>query len=377
MSLINYVTRIHFADDVLEEALQAELEAHRIDRPMVVTDAGLIECGLLDRLLSALPRSLAASVFEDTPATPTVEACTRAAAAYADNGCDGLIGFGGAAPIGLAKAVGLCLTHRKLFCPDTLSQCAFERVRGTLPPVIAVPTTSGSGAEVDRTIRIRLEDGQCISVSSSLFVPKVAICDPALTLRLPPHVTASAGMDALTHCIETYIAMAYNPPADGISLDGLRRAAANIVRAVEDGSDLEARREMMAAALNGALAMQKGLGAVHAMSHALGALPGCTIPHGVFNAVVTPHVLTFNAPAVDGRYEEIKHVMRLAPQVDLADAFARLAERLGLPTRLRELGIPDTVLEDTAQLAERDQNNRTNPRNAQAADYLRLLKAAF
>jgi 4-hydroxybutyrate dehydrogenase len=184
-------------------------------------------------------------------------------------------------------------------------------------------------------------------------------------------------MDALTHCIETYVSTAYNPPADGIALDGLCRVTANIERAVADGSDLDARREMMAAALNGALALQKGLGGVHAISNALGALSGYDLHHGTLNAVLLPHVLEFNAPAVGDRYAAMKASARMAADADLADGLYRLGGRLGLPSRLGEMGVDAGGIARAASLAERDHANRTNPRRAHAGDYLRIMQAAL
>ena len=243
--------------------------------------------------------------------------------------------------------------------------------------MIAIPTTAGTGSEVGRGAVITFNDGRKLGLLSPYLIPNVAICDPTLTLDLPPHLTAGTGMDALTHCIETYIATAYNPPADGIALDGMRRAAANIERAVGRGSDLRARREMMAAAMNGALAFQKGLGGVHAMSHGLGAQADYALHHGTLNAILLPHMLEFNAPAVSHRYNDLKEAMGMALTVDLPDAIAALASRLGLPGRLATLGVDDRAIDQAAPLAEKDHTNGTNPRRATASDYHQLMIAAL
>jgi alcohol dehydrogenase class IV len=190
-------------------------------------------------------------------------------------------------------------------------------------------------------------------------------------------LTAATGMDALTHCIETYIATAYNPPADGIALDGLRRAAVYIRRAVEKGSDLVARREMMAAAMNGALAFQKGLGGVHAMSHALGGLKGYHLHHGTLNAMLLPHVLDFNGPAVHHRYADLKQAMGLGPDDELSGAIKTLTEQLGLPDGLAAMGVDRNAIELAAPLAEKDHTHGTNPRRASVQDYRQLMQAAL
>lgn len=377
MSLINYLTKIHFADDVLEEALRAETGALGVHRPLIVTDRGLVASGLLERLLDALHGRIEPVIFSDTPSNPTEAACRKAAEAYIGHECDCLIGFGGGSSIDLAKATGILVSHDGPLSSYAVVEGGLARIRDILPPIIAIPTTAGTGSEVGRSALIILDDGRKLGLLSPYLIPKVAICDPTLTLTLPPHLTAGTGMDAVTHCIETYIATAYNPPADGIALDGLRRAASNIERAVQKGSDLNARREMMAAAMNGALAFQKGLGGVHAMSHALGGLGGYNLHHGTLNAVLLPHMLEFNAPAVSHRYPALKEAIFLRKDDDLPAALGRLSRRIGLPTTLHEMGIDRQAIERAAPQAEKDHTNGTNPRRVTAADYFHLMSEAF
>lgn len=377
MSLITYLNRVHFADDILEEALAVEARSLAIRRPLIVTDRGLAASGHLDRLLDAFDTETAPAIFAETPANPTEAACGAAAAVYRNHDCDSLIGFGGGSSIDLAKAVALAVSHDGPLISYAAVEGGVSRIQNVLPPVIAIPTTAGTGSEVGRGALIVFDDGRKLGLISPYLIPKVAICDPTLTLTLPPELTAATGMDAITHCVETYIATAYNPPADGIALDGLRRAAANIERAVEEGRDLNSRREMMAAALNGALAFQKGLGGVHAMSHALGGLKQPNLHHGTLNAVLLPHVLAFNAPAAGHRYPALREAIGIPAGRDLAAAFSRMSNGLGLPSRLGEMGLDRGALELAAPLAERDHTNGTNPRRATSRDYLAMLTDAL
>ena len=222
---------------------------------------------------------------------------------------------------------------------------------------------------------ITAADGAHVSIESPHLLPRVALCDPSLIYDLPPERMASAAMDIITHCIETFSATAYNPPADGIARDGLRRAFANVDRAVS--GDPHARRELLAAALDGALAAQKGLGAVHAMSHALGSVAGGTLDHGAVNAILLPHVLAYNAPAISDRIAEMRRDAGLRPGADLARAMARLRARIGLPSSLRTLGLDVADLDRAAAAASSDYFNRTNPRLADTDDYRAMLVAAF
>jgi alcohol dehydrogenase class IV len=377
MAIINYLNRVHFADNVLDEAISTEIATLGITSPMIVTDAGVAAAGLLDRLTAALDKGLSPVIFTGTPANPTERACLDTVELYKANGCDGLIGFGGGSAIDLAKAVALAVSHDGPLSSYTAVEGGMTRIRNVLPPLIAVPTTAGTGSEVSRATIIVFEDGRKLGLLSPFLIPKAAICDPTLTLTLPPILTAGTGMDAISHCIETYIATAYNPPADGIGIDGLTRGFANLERAVEHGSDLGARREMMAAAMNGALSFQKGLGGVHAMSHALGGLRDKHLHHGILNAVLLPHVLAFNAPVASRRYPALRQAMGLPASADIGEALLRLSERIGLPTTLGAMGVDRRDVEWAAPLAEKDHTNRTNPRTATADDYRALMLAAL
>jgi alcohol dehydrogenase class IV len=375
MATINYLTTIQF-DFGAVKLLPGELERLGIRRPLLVTDKGVRAAGLLGRVIETLGASPAV-VYDETPPNPTEDAVLAATEVFREGDCDGVVALGGGSAIDLGKAVALLATH-----PAPLQQYAAveggaARITAKVAPLVAIPTTAGTGSEVGRGSVIVMGSGRKLGLLSPHLLPKVAICDPELTLGLPPMLTAATGMDALAHCIETFIASAVNPPADAIALDGLRRGIGHIERATRDGSDREARSNMMIAAFEGALAFQKGLGAVHALSHPLGAVPGISLHHGTLNAVLLPAVLRFNRPAIGAKYDQLAEAMGLAPGADPAEAIAALNVRLGLPAGLQAMGVSRDVLPGIAQAAMKDHCHATNPRAATAEDYLRMLEESF
>ncbi|MFZ5557176.1 MAG: iron-containing alcohol dehydrogenase [Pseudomonadota bacterium] len=375
MATISYLTTVQFDFGAIRQT-RAECERLRIRRPLLVTDPGVVAAGLLERLRESLDPSMAMEVFDATPANPTEDAVLDALARYRESEADGVIALGGGSSIDLAKAVALLATHPQPLTQYAAVEGGAARIGSIVAPLIAIPTTAGTGSEVGRGAVIVLADGRKLGLISPHLLPKVAICDPELTLGLPPYLTAATGMDAVAHCIETFLAPAVNPPAEAIALDGLARAAAHIERATRDGADRDARWQMMMAATEGALAFQKGLGAVHALSHPLGALPQ-KLHHGTLNAVLLPAVLRFNAPAVGEKIERIGRAMALAPNTDVAQAIADLNAALGLPPGLAAMGVTRGELPAIAEAATRDHCHATNPRPASAADYLALLEASF
>lgn len=376
MALIQYLTRLHFGPGVLEEALAQELSSGGARRVLVVTDAGVVAAGLVDRLLAALPAGVVAAIFDATPENPTEAAVRAAAGAYRSAGAEAFIALGGGSPMDLAKGAALAASHAGPLIDYAAIHGGAVKIKA-LPPLFCVPTTAGTGSEVGRGAIITLKGGRKLGFLSPHFIPRASIADPTLTLSLPPRLTAATGMDAVTHCVETYLSIALNPVADAIAIDGLRRAALFLPRAVADGSDLEARGEMMAAAAMGALAFQKGLGAVHAMSHALGGLEGYRLHHGMLNAALLPPVLRFNAPTVGAKYPALLAAMGLAPTEDLAAAMEALTARLGLPTRLSEMGVDAAAIARAAPLAKADHTDATTPRLATVEDYAAMMTAAL
>jgi len=373
MAVIAYMTEVMFGAGSVRE-LPAALTRLAMRRPLLVTDAGLVRAGLVaqcTRGLDDLP------VFDATPANPTEQAVGAALEQYKASRCDGLIALGGGSVIDLAKAVALLATHARPLAQYAVVNGGAERITANTAPLIAIPTTSGSGSEVGRATLIVLADGRKRALVSPHLLPKLAICDPGLTRSLPPSIAAGCGMDAIAHCVEALLSPRFNPPAEAIALDGLVRGVSAIERAVHDPADDDARAALMMASLEGGLAFQKGLGAVHAMSHALGALKAPLLHHGTLNGILLPAVLRFNAEACAPHYARIRTALGVPSDTALDDTFRRLLARIGLPERLRDLGLDRAVLPQMAEDATHDFSHLTNPRSATAHDYLGMLTESY
>ncbi len=378
VNLINYVTQVQFGFGAIT-LLASECERLGVRRPLVVTDLGVRKAGLLDRVLAQW-RGAPLPVFDATPSNPNEAAVRAAVALFQAEECDGVVALGGGSSMDLAKGVAVCARHAGPLAGFALIEGGLARITSATAPVIAIPTTAGTGSEVGRGAVLILDDGRKVGVISPHVVPRLALCDPDLTLALPPLLTAATGMDAIAHCIETFLAPAFNPPADGIALDGLRRGWAHIERATTTPGDRDARLQMMAASMEGALAFQKGLGCVHSLSHALGGIDP-RLHHGTLNAVFLPGVIEFNreAPSVvaEDKMARLAQAMALPGPDAVGPAITVMNDRLGLPRGLGAMGVERALFPRVVQAALRDHCHKTNPREASVADYEQLLESAL
>ena len=382
MARIQYITQIDIDFGVVQLLAQ---ECHRVGirHPLIVTDAGVRAAGVLARATAALG-DYPHVVFDATPSNPT-EAAVRAAVQLCQSqGCDGLIAVGGGSSIDLAKGLAIAATHEGPLKRYATIEGGSGLITERVLPLIAVPTTAGTGSEVARGAIVIVDDGRKLGFHSWHLVPKAALLDPELTLGLPPLLTAATGMDAIAHCMETFMASAINPPADGIALDGLARGWAHVERATQNGADRNARWQMMSASMQGAMAFQKGLGCVHSLSHSLGGV-NPRLHHGTLNAMFLPAVVLFNAGAEsiqqDQRLTRLAQAMGIgrcdSQGTELAEALRAMNVRLGLPSGLAAMGVERSQFERVIDGAMADHCHKTNPRLATREHYVQMLEASM
>lgn len=375
MATINYLTRIEF-DYGSVKLLPNLIKELDILNPLIVTDSYLSNSDIFKDLILSLKQTQP-TIFADTPQNPTEEAVECAVKIYNENACDGIIAVGGGSSIDLAKGVALLATHDGPLDQYALILGGLNKISSRVAPLIAVPTTAGTGSEVGRGALITLRDGRKLGFISPFLIPKIALCDPLLTLTLPPRLTAATGMDALTHCIETFLSPRVNPPADAIALDGAQRAAKWIEVAYKDGKNHEARWNMMMASLQGGLTFQKGLGAVHSMSHPLGGLKNITLHHGTLNALILPAILRFNRDFCQDKLLILEQAIGLQKNIKLEDFIAQLNQNLDLPNSLSSIGVTREVLPQMIDGAINDHSTATNPRSLSKQDFTDLFEQVF
>jgi alcohol dehydrogenase class IV len=374
----NYPTAIRFGAGRINELPEA-CRALGIARPLLVTDRGLagqpITAGAVRLLQDA---GLGIAVFSDVQPNPRADNLAAGLEAFHAGHHDGVVAFGGGSGLDLGKLIAFMSGQaRPVWDFEDIGDWWTRADPSGIAPIVAVPTTAGTGSEVGRA---GVLTDPATHTKKVIFHPRmmpgIVICDPALTVGLPPFVTAGTGMDALAHCLEAYCAPGYHPLAEGIAVEGMRLVFGNLRRVMADGRDLEARGHMMSAAAMGATAFQKGLGAIHALSHPVGALHDTH--HGMTNAVFMPYVLAFNRPAIESRIERLAAWLGIAGGfAGFLDAILELRAAVGVPDTLTGLGVDDRHFDRIAAMAIVDPTAGGNPVPLSEAAARQLLDAAL
>ena len=374
---LNYFNRPYFENGAIRK-LSEVLIAQQINNPLICTDSGLSSVGMTDKIKDLISSDFSSSFFEETPANPTEEAVMNALKVYKDNNCDGVVGFGGGSSMDLAKAVALMANHDGDLMDYSVNEGGYGKITETIP-MVAIPTTAGTGSEVSVGSLIVMNDGRKLIFASPHLMPNAAICDPELTISLPPVLTAGAGMDALTHCIEAILSPINDPPAEAVGIDGIEKIIKeeSLIRAYKDGQDKDARWSMMMASTEGAMAFSKGLGAVHSMSHAAGANQVLRLHHGTLNAVILPSVLRFNQNYVGNKYSRILRAMGKNQSIDLANEIEKLNEKIGMPNSLGEMGVTEDMIPELIAHAMTDPSNITTPKVPTLDEWEQLFLTAI
>ena len=374
---LNYFNRPYFENGAIKKISEV-LKINGIKNPLICTDPGLSSIGMTDKVRNLISEDFSSSFYEETPANPTEKAVNEALELYKTNDCDGVVGFGGGSSMDLAKAVALMANHEGSLLDYSVNEGGYGKIKETMP-MVAIPTTSGTGSEVSVGSLIIMNDGRKLIFASPYLMPNAAICDPELTIGLPPVLTAGAGMDALTHCIEAILSPINDPPAEAVGIDGIEKIIKeeSLIRACKDGKDKEARWCMMMASTEGAMAFSKGLGAVHSMSHAIGANQELGLHHGTLNAVILPTVLRFNQDHVGNKYSRIARAMGMNESINLATEIEKLNEKIGMPSNLAEMGVTEDMIPDLIAHAMTDPSNITTPRVPTLEEWEKLFLEAI
>ncbi len=375
----SYPTEVRFGAGRVSELADA-CKSAGIKRPLVVTDPGVAVLPICTQVVDVLKGAgIAAGVFSDVKPNPTASNVEAGVAAYLEGGHDGVVAMGGGSGLDAGKAVAFMQGQtRPMWDFEDVGDWWTRADPAGIAPVIAIPTTAGTGSEVGRASVITNEETHTKKV---IFHPKMlpvtVICDPELTTGLPPHITAGTGMDAFAHCLEAYCAPSYHPMSEGIAVEGMRLVKEYLPRAFADGNDLEARGHMLSAAAMGAVAFQKGLGAIHSLSHPVGAL--YDTHHGLTNAVFMPYVLAFNREAIEAKIERLSAWLGLdlPTFAGFMDYVLRLREELGIAHTIRDIGVDDAKFDLMSGMAIVDPTAGGNPIALEEAAAHTLYVQAF
>ncbi len=378
----NYPTRILFGPGLIRELPEACSKLN-IKRPLLVTDVGLQAHPITQTALEINKAAgLETTVFADIKPNPTGTNVDNGVKAYLSGRHDGVIAFGGGSGLDAAKAIALMVGQKRPLWDFVDEGDNFLRVdEAGMAPVVAVPTTAGTGSEAGRASVILNEaTHEKKIIFHPRMLPALVISDPELTVALPPHITAATGIDTFVHCFEAWCAPGWHPLADGIAIEGMKLVAEYLPRAYKNGADIEARAGMLAAASMGATAFQKGLGAVHALAHPLGAL--YDKHHGLLNAVILPYVVVRNQSAIAGKMDYLARVLDLPVRNGGGyDAVLRwiidFRQQLGIPNTLTDIGVPSDRIQDVGRMALADPSAGGNPIPLTAVEYADVFSRAL
>ena len=347
-----------------------ELQFHGVTKPLLMSDKGVSQCGLVGRVLEHAPKDTV--VFDQVTENPIFADCDRAADLYRANGCDCIIALGGGSVIDAAKLTAVV---------TGLGGCAAdyaghsERITPLVTPLIVIPTTAGTGSECSPGAGVHPDSSSlAAAIGGPFIIPKSSICDPALTLSLPSSLTAATGIDALTHCVEGYLAQPVNPLIDVLALDGIRRICTHIETATKDGSNMQARLEMMTGAFISGVSIQKGLGPAHAIANACG---DQGVHHGKLSAIGLLAALTLLEGKVPEKLRDIHHAMGLPAGKSVHDGLRDLMQRLNLPVTLKAAGYKPQPIAELAQACVVSHFNNTCPYRPNGDEYAAMIEAVM
>ncbi|MDY6822387.1 MAG: iron-containing alcohol dehydrogenase [Thermodesulfobacteriota bacterium] len=373
------------------DSLPAELLRLGVRRPILITDKGVMNAGLIDIVKASFSNgdgAVIGAIYDDTPIDSSIHAVNEIAAIYRENGCDAIVAVGGGSAIDTAKGVNIVLSED---ADDLLKFTGNNRVRATMKPFVVIPTTGGTGSEVTMAAVIANPDLNVkMQFVTPLMLPDFAVLDPRMTMTMPPHITAATGMDALTHVVESFMSLQCNPISNSFAFSAIELIMANLVKAVKEGDNMEYRLAMSNAALLAGVAFSNAMvGVVHSVAHALGGV--CHVPHGMANSIILPHGMAYNLSMVEDVVAEMllplagPEVYAKTPRKDRAmksietvKALAReLNELCGLPLTLKEARVPEEKLEEVAWVAVNDGAANFNPVQIEYEDALEILRKAY
>ena len=376
MSIVtwSFPTTVVFGNGSIS-TLAAHVQRIGAKRALVVCDPGVVKAGIAEKVRKVLEAAgVPAAIFDRVDPNPIEPNIVDGVAAFRSHNADVIVSVGGGSPLDVGKLIALKVTHDRPLADYDDATGGDQFITSNIPPIINVPTTAGTGSEVGRSGVVTLKaTGRKTVIFSPFLLAKVAILDPELTVSMPPRVTAATGFDALTHCIEAYLSLGDHPLADAIALGGIELCAQHLEKAVTEPTDLAARGGMMKAAMMGAIAFQKGLGACHSLAHPLSSEHG--LHHGLVNALCLPAVVAFNASAVPERVRRVGTL--LGNEQDCVQAVAALRARVGINGGLAGSGIREEHLPPLAKKALEDACHRSNPRPCTEADLLELYRASL